>query len=268
MRAIDRHVDILFAARMKIRILAVSALVALSCAPSARRDAVTGYPWWTGRLPAHATAVQHVASIYKPGLGPLDSSKAADAWIYLPKSATDSSNIPLVVLLHGATQSGEWMIRNFLQASEETGIVLVAPKSREITWDVVRGYYGPDVANIDSVIQIATERYSIDPHRIFLAGFSDGASYALALGRLNGDFFTKVASFSPGILFPVTTRGSPSFFISHGTRDQILPIDQTSRVIVPQLRNEGLRVEYHEFDGFHQVTPEIASQALHWFLAR
>ncbi len=58
--------------------------------------------------------------------------------------------------------------------------------------------------------------------------------------------------------------GAPRFFVSHGTADDVLPIDRTSRRIVPALREEGLDVTYREFSGPHTVPPEIAREAVDW----
>ena len=55
-------------------------------------------------------------------------------------------------------------------------------------------------------------------------------------------------------------------FISHGTEDEILPIDQTSRRLVPKLREAGYFVQYEEFDGPHRVPDDIARRAFTWFL--
>jgi phospholipase/carboxylesterase len=106
----------------------------------------------------------------------------------------------------------------------------------------------------------------VDASRLAVGGFSDGASYALSLGVTNGDLFTHVIAFSPGFLAPAGKHGSPALFVSHGTRDRVLPIDVCSRRLVPQARREGYRVEYREFDGGHAVPPEIARGALDWFL--
>ena len=76
-----------------------------------------------------------------------------------------------------------------------------------------------------------------------------------------------VMAFSPGFMAPADQRGEPRIFISHGTKDQVLAIDRTSRRIVPQLARAGYDVQYQEFDGPHTVPPEIARQALEWFLA-
>jgi predicted esterase len=71
-----------------------------------------------------------------------------------------------------------------------------------------------------------------------------------------------VAAFSPGFLIPVDEIGHTPIFVSHGTQDGILPIDSCSRKIVPELRQLGHPVDYHEFDGDHTVPPEMARLGL------
>lgn len=97
--------------------------------------------------------------------------------------------------------------------------------------------------------------------------FPDGASYALSLGITNEDVFTHILAFSPGFLAPVAQRGTPAVFISHGTRDAVLPIDACSRKIVPRLQRAGYDVRYREFPGGHVIPPEIAREAVEGFSA-
>jgi phage tail protein X len=89
----------------------------------------------------------------------------------------------------------------------------------------------------------------------------------LSLGLANGDLFGRVMAFSPGFNAPAPPQGHPCLFISHGTADTVLPIDQCSRGIVPRLRQAGYDVTYQEFDGPHTVPPETAEMAAGWFLA-
>ena len=49
-------------------------------------------------------------------------------------------------------------------------------------------------------------------------------------------------------------------------RDTVLPIDRTSRRIVPRLKAAGYEVAYRESPDGHTVPPEIARDALAWFL--
>jgi phospholipase/carboxylesterase len=67
---------------------------------------------------------------------------------------------------------------------------------------VYRGNFGPDVDYINRSLQHVFERYTVDPNRLGIAGFSDGASYALSLGLPNGDLFSHIIAFSPGFMRP------------------------------------------------------------------
>ncbi len=128
--------------------------------------------------------------------------------------------------------------------------------------------YGPDIALLDSALAQTFSRYAIDPNHIAVGGFSDGASYALSVGITNGDLFTHVIAFSPGFMAPARQQGKPRLLISHGTRDQVLPIDRCSRKLVPQLQRAGYDVLYREFDGPHTLPTEIARKALTWFTTK
>src|SRR5699024_1163884 len=109
------------------------------------------------------------------------------------------------------------------------------------------------------------DRYAIDPSRVAIGGFSDGASYALSLGIANGDLFSHVIAFSPGFVAAPGEVGRPRIFVSHGTRDEVLPVDRCSRTIVRQLRREHYDVRYHEFDAGHTVPDTIRAEAVRWF---
>ncbi len=141
-------------------------------------------------------------------------------------------------------------------------MVLLAPTSHQYTWDIIVGGYGPDVEALDGLLEETFSRCWVDPARLAVGGFSDGASYALSLGLTNGDLFDHVVAFSPGFAAPVARRGRPAVFVSHGVRDGVLPIDRTSRQLVPDFKEDGYPVLYREFSGGHTVPPAIAAEAL------
>jgi len=170
-----------------------------------------------------------------------------------------------VLMLHGAGGDARGGLTPLLRLADAAGLILLAPASHEKTWDVIRGHYGPDIALIDQALALTFSRYAVDPAHIAIEGFSDGASYALSVGITNGDLFTHVIAFSPGFMAPTRQIGLPRLFISHGTRDSVLPIDACSRKIVPQVQRAGYDVLYREFDGPHTVPPEIVRSALTWF---
>jgi phospholipase/carboxylesterase len=201
-----------------------------------------------------------------PGLHPLGLRAERDALLYVPESASKFQRAPLLVSLHGATRNADRGIDLLRALSDEHGFLLLAPASIGTTWDAIESSYGPDIAFIDQSLARTFELRDVDPARVTMAGFSDGASYSLSVGLSNGDFFKAVFGFSPGFIVPGEFTGKPPIFISHGTIDPILPIDQCSRRIVPQLKRLGYRVTYREFEGKHTLPPEIASEAMRWFM--
>jgi predicted esterase len=171
-------------------------------------------------------------------------------------------------MLHGAGGDARGGLKLLMPLADSAGLILLAPASRQKTWDIIFGQYGPDIAFIDTALEKVFSRYAIDYARIAVGGFSDGASYALSVGITNGDLFTHVIAFSPGFMAPARQEGEPRLFISHGTQDQVLPIDRCSRKLVPQLQRAGYDVVYREFDGPHTLPPDIARSALTWFTTK
>jgi phospholipase/carboxylesterase len=200
------------------------------------------------------------------GLQQLKLEGGRDGLVYVPAACAAGRPAPLMLMLHGAGGGARNTLPLLQKLADEAGLILLVPDSRGRTWDVLEGGYGPDVSYIDRALAQTFGRYAVDAARVAVGGFSDGASYALSLGVTNGDLFTHVLAFSPGFMSPAGRRGSPALFVSHGTRDRVLPIDVCSRRLVPQARRAGYRVEYREFDGGHAVPPEIARDALEWFL--
>jgi phospholipase/carboxylesterase len=214
-----------------------------------------------GRLrarPAEATGPAKV------GLRPLGLSAARDGYRYVPSGYRAERPAPLVILLHGAGEDARDGLAQLREQADRAGLILLSLASRGPTWDFVMGGYGPDVAAIDEALLDTFSRYAVDPARVSIGGYSDGASYALTLGIANGDLFTHVLAFSPGFMAPAGRVGSPLIFVSHGTRDRWLPIERCSRRIVPQLERAGYEVTYREFDGPHVVPPGIGREAADW----
>jgi phospholipase/carboxylesterase len=214
-----------------------------------------------GRLKARPVAGVKTSAQGTSRLG-LDSSR--DAMLQLPSKASAGA-VPLMVLLHGAGGSGERILRRLGGAADTAGVAVLAPDSRGATWDAIRGgYFADDVAYLDRALEKVFQTVAVDPARLAVGGFSDGATYALSLGLINGDLFNRVAAFSPGFIVEGTLNGKPRFFISHGTADPILPIGRCSRPIVQLLRSRGYDVTFREFNGEHEVPDAIAAEGMGW----
>jgi phospholipase/carboxylesterase len=212
-----------------------------------------------GRLSARPRA--SVRTSAKDGRLGLDRGR--DAILQLPTNAI-AAPLPLLVLFHGAGGTGEAILGRIGAAAGGAGVAVLSPDSRGSTWDAARYGFGPDVSFVNRALERVFDTVSVDAARIAVGGFSDGATYALSLGLINGDLFTRVVAFSPGFVVSGTPHGKPRFFISHGTSDPILPIDPSSRAIVPALKRRGYDVTFREFEGGHQVPPDLAKEAMRW----
>jgi len=190
------------------------------------------------------------------------SADTPPASAYVPVTAAEDRPLRLVVFLHGAGGAAEQAVGALRSFADEEHLLLVGPKSSQATWDVITGGYGHDVQNIDHLLEFVSAAYPIRGYTV--AGFSDGASYALSLGIANGDVFDSVMALSPGFQAARVRNGSPRFFVSHGTEDQVLPIDRCSRRLVPELKRSGYEVTYEEFVGGHAVPQRIKQTAMDW----
>lgn len=219
------------------------------------------------RLHARPGLSIHLAG---PGLQKLQIERRRMALLYVPESAIDQPPAPLAVMLHGAGGNAEHGMDILRSYAEQAGLMLLAPESRKSSWDIISdAQYGPDVRFIDSCLTEVFRQFAVDASRIALGGFSDGASYALSLGLSNGALFQTILAFSPGFMAPVRIEDEPRIFISHGTADEVLPVDVCGRRIRRTLRSHPqLTLEYREFEGAHTVPAEMKEAALRFFLRR
>jgi phospholipase/carboxylesterase len=200
----------------------------------------------------------------EPGLHPLGLDHDRDGLVYVPHGYRADVTTPLLVLFHGAGSTAHSAAYAFPLADEH-GVIILAPDSRDQrSWDLVLGAYGPDADFLADAMRSILNRLNVDRQQFAVAGHSDGASYALSFGIGAGDVFRRIVAFSPGVMTPTDARGTPKIFISHGTDDDVMPIDDTSRRFVPRLRTLGYEVTYREYAGGHAVPPEIVGAAFDW----
>jgi phospholipase/carboxylesterase len=201
-----------------------------------------------------------------PGEYVLEDDGGRRSILYVPPSYDASKPAPFLLALHGATGSGDSMLRGTRPPAERHGVVVLSPSSRGTTWDAIRGSFSTDLARIDQLLASVFDRCAIDPRHVGVVGFSDGATYAVSMGIINGDVFTHVIGHSAGFIVPGPVHGRPKVYLSHGRQDQVLPIDQCGRRIAAQLTRQAYVLHFDEFDGGHTASPEIREKAVAWFV--
>jgi predicted esterase len=210
------------------------------------------------RLPATVTTAQIPAgrsAVHVDG-------QRVGLW-YVPQTPAER----LLIVLHGAGGRAEDALGLLRPYADDHRLMVFAPQSVGRTWDMILSGYGPDVVRIQGALNQLLGAHRVAVPTLAIAGFSDGASYAVSLGLINGDIFDAVLAFSPGFAAPTRDADEPAFFVAHGRFDRVLPIDRCSGRLVPALRRAGHRVAYHEFDGGHEVPPSVIDAALTWLAA-
>ena len=195
----------------------------------------------------------------------LDPSR--ESYLFVPPGYSARRPAPFIMMLHGAGGNSLRAIQLFEEPARSVGAVLFAPQAEGRTWDVIGGDYGPDVAFIDRALRLIFENHAIDPSRVAVGGFSDGASYALSLGISNGDLFRKIIALSPGFAAPGAPHGRPRIFIAHGKQDGVLPFESTSKKLVSALEDAGYDVTLRLHPGGHGPYPRLEA-AWDWFVGR
>ena len=201
-----------------------------------------------------------------------------EAIAYVPASA--GAQPPLLVLLHGAGRRADRMIESLSEEADRRGIVLLAPTSRGATWDSVSNAEQPpspdsmlanslahrfsasrDATRVEAAIAALGKLLPVDRSRTVLAGFSDGATFALAMGLSRSHSFSAVIAWSPGIAIETASpaRGR-KVFVSHGREDPVLSFNTDCAEIVPMVQSEGAVVSFLPFEGGHEM-PQIAKDA-------
>jgi predicted esterase len=235
-------------------------------------------------LAAQAAAPSAPAPAVAPAPGPRAVVLLGHSIAFFPASVPPSTRTapPVLILLHGARGEPRDMIKRFAFEAEARGIVLLAPSSLGATWDVIRlaqrtrgressgkldGPYvfrgSRDATRVEAAIAELGKHVPLNRRRMVLAGFSDGATFALAHGLSRGHEFGSVIAFSPGLAIPVArpAAGRP-VLVSHGRQDPVLPYAQTCGTVLPLLRTQKAAVAFRPFDGRHQIPADVITEFL------
>jgi len=156
--------------------------------------------------------------------------------VYVPQERLQSAPFPLMMVLHGFTQTGQAIMNysDFNTYAELYGFVAVYPNGVGNSWNVGvgGGSTANDVGFLSALIDTLNHQFGIDLNRVYACGFSNGGfmSYRLAC-ELNDRIAAigPVAGTMTNAAFDACTPGKavPVIHI-HGTNDFIVSYNGTS----------------------------------------
>lgn len=116
--------------------------------------------------------------------------------------------------------------------------------------------------------------YKFDQTKIYLCGFSQGAILSYSVGLTQPDLVHGIGILSGRLLDEVKPSiATPDklknlhVFASHGTSDEVIPIDNARNSILYLRKTLNIDVNYKEYAAPHQITPEMLRDFLSWLKA-
>jgi len=148
-----------------------------------------------------------------------DSTSSHPYFVYTPSNFNVGTAVPLLVMLHGCTQTAEDLATGtrMNQLAEQYGFIVVYPQqtrkaNQSLCWNWFRSAHQfrnrgepAMIARIVQAIRQDSSRWTIDSNQIYVAGISAGASMAVILGATYPDIFAAVGVHS-GIEYQAVTN--------------------------------------------------------------
>lgn len=201
---------------------------------------------------------------------------------------TPTTNPPVLILLHGLG-SNEKDLFSFAQYLDPRLLVIAARAPISLGNDRYSWFglsssatgWTYDIEGVNQTsqdlltfIDQVTSNYKVDPKKIFIGGFSQGAILSLAAGLNNSDKIAGIVCLS-GRLYPELKPKLSTFkdfnslylFISHGKQDKVLPYsDMVSDV--SYLKQLGLTPEVKYYDAAHTISQDNFRDMVNWISSK
>lgn len=186
-----------------------------------------------------------------PNPTPYVRDTPTEYYLYLPRDYTPDREWPVFVGIHGFGGDGADCLKMWQAYADEDGFILVCPSLA----DESGGWY-QDVGErtLKEVLQHVREECRTQ-ERVFLAGFSAGATFVQGFAFANPDSVTAVAVLSAGSYYePNPYARHIPFLVAIGDQDNAASL-KGANLFVEALRNNAFSIDLHILpDVAHQIT--------------
>jgi polyhydroxybutyrate depolymerase len=150
--------------------------------------------------------------------------------LYVPESYSPSTPTPLVISLHGAWlyPGMQQRLTGWNELADDNGFIVVYPRARGFprVWRLAPGA-GLEAERrfFTDLIDELSSRFNIDPARVYVNGYSNGAAMAFMLSCAPADRVAAVGMVATAIVtWDWCPGGRPvSMLAFHGTADPFVP---------------------------------------------
>jgi poly(3-hydroxybutyrate) depolymerase len=183
-------------------------------------------------------------------------------YLYLPSNYSPDREWPVFVGIHGFGGSGLGCLSLWQAYADQEGFVLVCPSLA----DESGGWYQDEG---DAVLSRILQQVAQECHvqkRVFLAGFSAGATFVQGFAFAHPDLVAAVATLSAGNYYePAPQAQGVIFLVVIGDRDNPIGIRGAER-FTQALKQSGFSTELHVLPGIgHTVSTEAKELTINLF---
>jgi len=151
---------------------------------------------------------------------------------YIPDSWNASSEYPLLIVLHGLTQSGNGImeITGFNEIAEVNDFIVCYPDGLNASWNADMNSVNSDVDDlgfVEELINYFESNLNTNPQKRYLSGFSNGGYLSHKIASESEMCIAAIATVSGNMSTTTYENFNPMYPTSvlhiHGTSDAIVP---------------------------------------------
>jgi predicted esterase len=228
---------------------------------SAQRPDLTGLDWKQvrNRLDEVKFAPPDAAGRESSHTHKLSNGHEATFYYYVPESYDPAKPAPLAIFLHGGVSDrttrrgkGQWQV--WKAEADRDGWIVCAPSGTgDCLW-----WHSSGEEHILEAIRFLSARFNLDRNRVFVSGFSDGASGVYCLGMRLTDVWAACIPWNGAIgvvtspragntpYYALNCRGT-SWRATHGGKDQLYP-SAGQKPVIERLKQAGVDIEWKDFE--------------------
>jgi dienelactone hydrolase len=134
----------------------------------------------------------------------------------LPPEYHHGRSYPVIVALNHATIPAEQIIGGLAFEAARRGYIIAAPEWGNLFGNAQYDLTGKDHPIVLATIRDLARKFQVDPDRVFVLGFGEGANFALDLAMSKPDHFAGVVAMSPS--------ADDKFYMEYWRNAQKLPV--------------------------------------------
>lgn len=151
---------------------------------------------------------------------------------YVPSNWDASQQYPLLIVLHGLTQTGNGImnITGFNEIADANNAIVCYPDGLNASWNADMNSLNSEVDDlgfIESLVTYFETNYNTNPYRRYLCGFSNGGYLSHKITSESELCFAAIGTVAGNMSTTTAANFNPSFPTSvlhiHGTADGVVP---------------------------------------------